>query len=395
MRVLKFDTDPRDPTKLSSGARRLAAGAAGVGIVALAIGAVAGSWPEFLRAYLVSFAWALSIPLGALFFVLLQHLTGASWSVVVRRIAEATAVNVALFAMLLVPIVAGINVIYEWTHGGAELHAKAGWYQPAFFVIRAAVYFGVWILLANFFLRNSHRQDESGDVALTLRMQKMAPLATILYAITLTFAAFDLLMSLDPHWYSTIFGVYYFAGAVAGFFAFLVVVVFLLKRSGKLAEEITVEHEHDIGKQLFGWIVFWAYIAFSQYMLIWYGNIPEETEWYFTRQQGGWATVSWILVFGHFLIPFLVLLPRGVKRRAGALTAMAVFVLVMHWVDCFWLVAPEKGAAGHVPFDFTMVACAIGQAALLTAGVTFALAGGSLLPRRDPRLAESLSFENV
>jgi hypothetical protein len=227
-------------------------------------------------------------------------------------------------------------------------------------------------------------------------MQRRAPLAMVLYGLTVTFAAFDLLMSLDPNWYSTIFGVYYYAGAVEGFFAFLILAVFVLQREGKLTEDVTVEHYHDLGKQLFGWNVFWAYIAFSQYMLIWYANIPEEVEWFLTRTAGGWAAISWVLVIGHFIIPFLLLLPRRVKRIPMLLAGMAAYMLVMHWVDCYWLIAPQLDPqAGHVGFSVLDVACFVGFASLFVAGVTYALGGGSLLPKRDPRLAKSLAFENT
>ncbi|MHC4862233.1 MAG: quinol:cytochrome C oxidoreductase, partial [Planctomycetota bacterium] len=257
-----------------------------------------------------------------------------------------------------------------------------------------AVYFGIWILYARFYFRNSVQQDESGDVELTKKMERRSPLAMILYGITVTFASFDLLMSLDPHWYSTIFGVYYFSGAVVGFFALLVLMIFFAQKAGHLRDPITTEHRHDVGKQLFGYVVFWAYIAFSQYMLIWYANIPEETEWFLLRQTGGWGTVSLVLLFGHFLLPFLALLPREMKRRPAALAAVAAWMLVMHWIDVFYLTAPEKGS-GLVPFGVVDVACVLGLSGLFAASVAFALRKVSLVPERDPRLPESLAFENM
>jgi hypothetical protein len=216
----------------------------------------------------------------------------------------------------------------------------------------------------------------------------------VLYAITVTFAAFDLLMSLDPHWYSTIYGVYFFSGGMVGFFGFLAVTLFVLQRRGKLREEVTEEHWHDIGKQLFGWNVFWAYIAFSQYMLIWYANIPEETAWFETRQHGSWATVSLILVFGHFLLPFLFMLPRIMKRKPVIVMTFAVWLLIMHGVDTYYLVAPEHGIE-EVHLGVLDVLGFAGHLALFVAGFTYILSGRTLFPEKDPRLAESLAFENV
>jgi hypothetical protein len=201
-------------------------------------------------------------------------------------------------------------------------------------------------------------------------------------------------MSLDPHWYSTIYGVYFFSGGIMAFFAFLAVLVYLLQGAGKLTEEITEEHWHDIGKQLFGWNVFWAYIAFSQYMLIWYANIPEETQWFWVRQQGGWLRVGLILLFGHFLIPFLLMLPRVMKRKPVVVATMGVWLLVMHWVDLYYLVAPH-GTEGVVRFGGMDVIGFVGHLALFVGGLIYILGQGALVPERDPRLPESLAFENI
>ena len=178
------------------------------------------------------------------------------------------------------------------------------------------------------------------------------------------------------------------------FFAFLIPMLLLLKRAGKLGPAVNAEHYHDLGKQLFGYVVFWAYIAFSQYMLIWYANIPEETQWLLLREEGGWGTVGLILVVGHFALPFLALLPRSVKRRPPILAALGVWILAMHYVDLFWLTAPGKHATS-VHFGLTDVLCFVGLLALFTGATLFRLARSSLVPERDPRLAESLAFENI
>jgi hypothetical protein len=209
-----------------------------------------------------------------------------------------------------------------------------------------------------------------------------------------TFAAFDLVMSLYPHWYSTIFGVYFFAGCILSFCALLPVLLALLGRSSGLSRVVSREHYHDVGKLIFAFVVFWAYIAFSQYMLIWYGNLPEETLWYATRQSGPWLYVSLVLLFGHFMLPFVWLISRHPKRRGAVLVAASVWLLLMHWVDIYYLVMPEARPDGPVilPVD---LACFVGLGGLFLAATFWMLGRVNLLPARDPRLGESLGFENA
>jgi hypothetical protein len=214
------------------------------------------------------------------------------------------------------------------------------------------------------------------------------------FAVTVCFAAFDWLMSLDPHWYSTIFGVYFFSGCAVGVTALLVVLVSLAQRRGGLDRAVTVEHYHDLGKLLFTFVFFWGYIAFSQYMLIWYANIPEETRWLVVRESHGWQWVGVLLLFGHLLVPFLGLLSRHVRRSRAALTGWAVFLLVMHWVDLYWLVMPTFQEE-YLPFGLADVLCLIGLGSLYLAAVVHVAADHSLVPLRDPRLDESLVFHNV
>lgn len=389
---------------LGDAAVRLARPAGIVGVVALVAAllpvvkgdeAAAG---RFFHAYLVSFAFYLSLALGGLFFVLLQHVTRSGWSVVLRRLAECVAANMLVLAVLAVPLVIGMDHLYHWSHAEATsdhlIHAKQPYLNAPFFVGRLAVYFLVWVLLARYFLRTSVRQDASGEPALTIRMHRVSAPAMALFGITTTFAAFDLLMSLDPHWYSTIFGVYYFSGAAVGFFALLALMVVLVQRSGRLTSEITREHCQDLGKLIFAFVVFWAYIAFSQYMLIWYANIPEETVWYLRRQSGDWSAVGLALLFGHFVVPFILLISRGPKRRRGVLALAAVWVLAMHWLDMYWLVMPQTEAASAKPVLVDLL-CLAGLGGILTAATAWRLRRQALLPVRDPRLPESLAFENV
>jgi hypothetical protein len=261
-------------------------------------------------------------------------------------------------------------------------------------VARWAVYLAVWAATARFFVRRSLAQDASGDSSLSVGMKRASAPAMLAFAATLTFAAIDMLMSLDPGWTSTIFGVYYFAGSTVGVYALLVVSAFLLQRAGLLRRSVTVEHYHDLGKLLFGFVVFWAYIAFSQLMLQWYANIPEETHWFAARENHGWGWVGLVLIFGHFLAPFLALLSRAPKRRPRVLAAAAAWLLAMHLVDLYWLAMPAASPMSAAP-QLVDVTVFVGLAALLVAAAAFVVRGRALVPERDPRLEESLAFENA
>jgi len=388
--------DPVLPVWLGVGA---AAAAVGIGGAVALAAAQDHGWERLLETYLVSFSLLLALTLGALFFVMLQHITRAGWSVVVRRIAEALACNVWLMAFLAIPVVLGMGHLYHWSHleaaaGDPILAPKSGFLNPTFFVIRLLVYFAIWGGLAWFFHRTSTRQDSSFDPRLTMRMERAAGPGLVLYALSTNFAAFDLLMSLDPHWFSTIYGVYFFAVSVVCFFAVMPKILVGLQRKGVLSRSVTVEHFHDLGKLLFAFVVFWAYIAFSQYMLIWYGNIPEETQWYLKRQIGDWAWVSLALLVGHFVIPFLVLISRAVKRRPRLLAATGIYMVVMTWLDLYWLVVPEF-SPGVARFGLIDVLCFLGVAGLYTLALALRLKRHSLIAEGDPRLQESLAFHTA
>ncbi len=359
-----------------------------------------GGGKRFWCSYLVSATYFLSIALGALFFVILQHLTRAGWSVVLRRLAEAVAAILPALGLAFLPPLAGLQRIYHWAEPGASAHdavlaAKAPYLDPYFFALRLLAYFIVWSWLAHYYFRRSVEQDRSGDVGLTRKMERLSAPAMVLYAFTVTFAAFDILMSLDPHWYSTIFGVYFFAGSLLGFVALLIVIVFLLQRSRRIRRSVTLEHYHDLGKLLFAFVFFWAYIAFSQYMLIWYGDVPEETQWFLKRQAGQWTGVSVALVLGHFFVPFLALLSRYPKRRPALLVLPALWVLLFHWIDLYWLIGPELNPPGQARVGLLDFSCFLLLAGVSVGAFALRLRAHSLIAERDPRLAESLAFENA
>jgi hypothetical protein len=401
-------------------------GAIGV-LASLLIGQL-GRPEQFYRPYLTAFMFVLSLSLGAVFFVLIQHLTKAAWSVVVRRIAEGIASNLMWMWILFIPIAAGMlwsdsTHLYRWAIDAEVarselLQHKAPFLNPAFWLVRAGVYLAIWFLIARTLLRLSTGQDSTGDVSFTYRLQRFAAPAIILFALSQTFAAVDWMLSLDAEWFSTMYGVYFFAASCCGFFSLLIIVVYLLQRSGRLTRSITEEHYQDLGKSLFAFgIVFWAYIAYSQYMLIWYGNIPEETGWYMVRHFGAWGPLSLLLLLGHFLGPFLILISRHPKRRREMLTAAAGWMLVMHLVDIFWLVMPQlppdrahrisdgsittfsEAAAefSDLPVGLSVVhlTALVGLLGLFIAGAAMRLREHSLIPTGDPRLGDSLAFENM
>lgn len=355
---------------------------------------------QLWHSWLFGSLFVLSIALGGLFFVLVQHATQAGWSVVVRRIAEVVTATLPFLALLFLPMLLfGMHDLFHWTHEEAVaqdhlLAHKQPYLNVPFFLIRTVAYFAIWSALALWLGRMSRRQDETGDHELTRRMRRASAPGLILFAITVTFFAFDWLMSLNPHWYSTIFGLYFFAGSAMAFFAFLALVGIAGKRAGLLTEVLSDEHQHDIGKLLFAFVAFWAYMAFSQYLLIWYANLPEETGFFAERLAGSWRTTSIVLALGHFVVPFFFLLPRAVKRNAVALAAASVWLLFMHLLDLYWLVMPNLHPAGMVP-TLLDAAAVIGCCGVFLAAFGGALKRQALVPLRDPRLPESLTFENV
>lgn len=396
---------PDEKTVLGELGERTMRIAGGVGVVGLGLGGVMGflqhdHLQRFFHSYLVAFSFYLTIALGALWFVILQHLVKATWSTVIRRVAELLAgampLMAVLFLVILGPVLAGNDSLYFWTTADAHhdhlIRAKLGFLNPGFFAIRAVVYFGVWVLLSRHFLKKSLEQDMSGDAEISAHLNRAAGPSMIAFGFTVCFASFDILMSLHPAWYSTMFGVYFFAGCALSIMAVLALANMALQRSGRLQHSVTVEHYHDIGKLMFAFTFFWGYIAFSQFMLIWYADIPEETEWYRVRMFTPWAKVSIILLFGHFFFPFIMLLTRETKRRLGLLAFFALWILAMHYVDLFWLVMPSFTQSAKV--GLMDVALFVGVGGLFVAFVARNAKDAHLLPIKEPTLPASLEFQN-
>ena len=386
----------------------LIAGAAGlVGALALALLQEGG-----MRHLQFSWLWAcfyfVTLGLGALFFILLHHLTRAGWSVVVRRLAEHVASALPVAMLLLLPVVIlpllGNGELFPWADAERvkESHliaGKTGFLNGSFFLIRFVVYLVIWGGMVRFFKKRSLAQDTDGDAMHTVIMQRRSAPGMFLFALSLTFASFDFIMSLDPEWFSTMFGVYVFGGAFVSFMSLLGLISLRAEKSS-LKGLVNEEHYHDIGKLMFAFIFFWGYIAFSQFVLIWYADIPEETLWFSHRMFGPFASISWILIFGHILIPFLGLLSRHVKRNRFGLKFWAIWILVMHAVDLFWLIMPSYlivPGADHPSLYFPLmeICCWVSVAGIFAYAALGSAANKPLVPVKDPRLAESLAFENI
>lgn len=371
------------------------------------------SLERFLFAYLHSYLYFLSISLGALFFVIVHHLTRAGWSVTVRRLAEILAANLwPTFALLFLPILAAVwlrsGLVFPWSDpdyvaSHPVVYHKIGYFNvpwdrdvtfPLFFTVRAVLYFAIWAFLGRSFLQRSLEQDRTGEPSISKRFEGRSAWAVLVTFITVTFASVDWAMSLSPEWFSTMFGVYYIAGCAVSFFATLWVLVYFLQSRGALVEAVTVEHQHDIGKYLHGFIIFWTYIAFCQFLLIWYADIPEETQWYLLRQNGGWQWIGLLLILCHFAIPFFGVMSRHIKRNRKALLFWSLWMLVFHWFDIYYIVMPEA-APGSLPLGVIDIATLIGIGGIVVTGLVRTAAGHALVPIRDPRLAESLAFHNL
>lgn len=374
-------------------------GVGALGLAASAAGAFGADREQFYFSYLAAFAFVATIGLGLFFFTILQHLVAARWSVVVRRISETAAGGLWVLALLFLPIAVGAHDIYHhWTepheHIKHLIEEKEPWLNLPWFYIRAAIYLVAWGLMGRYFYKTSLAQDQSGDSSLTLRMRKYAAPCVPVFALTLTFGFIDWLMTLSPEWYSTMFGVYIFAGAFVSSVATLIVSVRVLQSMGYLNGVVTIEHFHDLGKLLFAFTVFWTYISFCQYFLIWYANLPEETGFYIVRWVEGWRPVSLFIVVGHFVLPFLALISRHPKRTPAVLGLIAMWMIIMHYVDLYWVVMPTLHEEG-LHFHWLDLATVLGVGGIFFGLAAARLAKAPLVPVKDPFLHDSLEFSNV
>ncbi len=326
--------------------RTIAIVCAVVGGAGLAFAAVTD--PErFYRSYLFGYMFVLSLPLGCLGLLSLHHLTGGSWGFVIQRLLEAGVQTTWVAAALFVPVVLGAGDLYHWMDAEAVAHDvvlshKAGYLNFQFWVTRAVIYFAVWILISWLLVRLSKRQDETGDGRLSNRLVAISGPGMVAYFLTMTFASFDWAMSLEPHWFSTIYGLIFVEGQALTAMAFCLVLLMFARRSPALGKAATIENLHDLGKIQFALIALWAYLNFSQFLIIWYANLPEEAIWYAHRTQGGYEYLATFLVFGQFLLPFLLLITRQTKRRFQALAGIAFYIFLVRLVDLYWQLMPTE-----------------------------------------------------
>ena len=362
---------------------------------------------RFWHAYLIALCYFASIALGGLFLVPAMHLTGAKWGVVVRRLAEIIAMGIGivgvLFAVVVFVTFKQDGTLFDWTDpdfvkADSLVEHKSGYLNPVWFAIRNAIYFVSWFLIARSYYSRSVRQDRAQTNAPMAPLRVWCGPALMFYALSISLASYDWMMSLAPTWFSTMFGVYYFAGSAIAIFAALTIVSYLLQRQGVLTGTITTEHYHDLGKLMFGFVVFWGYITFSQFMLIWYANIPEETQWFADRQGEptslGISVPTACLFIFHLFIPFVGFMSRAVRRNKNAMAFWAVYMLVVHWFDIFYIISPAQLGDAKWAFGVTEILCTVGMGCVFVGWVIRYAAGQWLVPVRDPRLGQSLAFVN-
>jgi hypothetical protein len=349
---------------------------------------------QFFQSYLVAYMFVLGVTLGCLALGMVHQLSGGAWGVVIRRPIGAASRVLPVLTLLFLPLVFGMSHLYEWTHadvvaGDEALRHKQLYLNVPFFLVRAAIYFLVWNALSFFLNAWSLEQDRTGDPAIARRMQLLSAGGLLGYGLTVTFASFDWLMSLEPHWFSTIYGVLIIGGQGLAALAFLIVVSAWLSRRPPLQGIIVPSHFHDLGNLMLAFVMLWAYFAFSQYLIIWSGNLPEEIAWYLHRLQTGWRAVGVLLVVLHFIAPFGLLLSRAIKRQANLLVKVAYLILVLRVVDLFWLVAPEFHRDG-VAVSWLDLMLPLSLSAFWLGCFVWQLRGRAILPVHDPQFDEAL-----
>ncbi|MGD0363584.1 MAG: hypothetical protein ABSC93_22095 [Bryobacteraceae bacterium] len=365
------------------------------GVVLLLLCIVGGFFnpDQFYRSYIWCYMFFIGVPLGATAMLMLQYLTGGAWGMVIRRPCEAASRTLPLLLILFIPIVIGIPHLYQWSHADIVAHDsvlqhKQIYLNVPFFLIRAGLYFVGWLLIAHLLYKWSGDLDR-GDTRAAGRLSAISGPGLIFYGFSVTFMSVDWILSINPHWFSTMFGLLFIAGEGLAALAFLICVLVLLSHRAPMSEVLTHRHLHDVGKLLLAFVMVWAYFSFSQLLVIWSGNLPEEIPWYLNRFAGGWQYIGVALVLLHFALPFALLLSRDLKRNFRLLSFVAVGVLVMRFVDLYWMVAPDfhKGQFFVSWMDFVMP---IGLGGIWLATFLWQLELRPLMPVGDPHLEEAL-----
>ena len=363
------------------------------GLILCMVGAVFRP-AQFLQSYLFGYVFLLGLTLGCMAILMVQYLTGGDWGIVIRRTLEAAMRILPLMAVGFLPIALGVRELYVWARpaqAAAEgLDYRTEYLNIPFFIVRAVVYFAVWLAMAHRLDRWSREQDRGGAQGWLKRLRRLSGPGLVIYAVTITFAAYDWLMSLNPEWFSTIFGLLIIAGEALSAVAFVILVAALLSTREPMALVFQPRHFHDLGKLLLTFVMVWAYLSFSQLLIVWSGNLPREIPFYLPRMQSSWRWIGVMLIILHFALPFALLLSRDLKRRAGRLAALAGLVIVMRVIDLFWLVAPEFRPQG-LTIDWFDPVTVVGLCGVWLALFIRELKARPMLPLRDPHLADALS----
>jgi hypothetical protein len=380
-----------------SGLGRVALMVGGLGVLASLAGAFLDP-AQFFHSYLFAYMYWVGLGIGCLAIVMVYHLTGGGWGVAVRRLLEAGASTLPLMAVLFVPLLFGLPRIYVWTDTNTMmadevLRAKMPYLNVPFFIARAVVYFVAWLALVFFLTRWSREQDRTGDPRLAVNMRKLSGGGIVLLSFTVTFAVFDWVMSLEPHWFSTIFGMLFLGGQGLGAMAFVIAIAYLLSRRADYARVLAPTILNDLGNLLLAFVMIWAYLSFSQLLIIWAGNLPEEIPWYLHRIAGGWSVIAIALATFYFAVPFLVLLGRRNKRQHRRLATIAVSILIARVLDLFFLIMPEfyRDRLSVHWLDFAALA---GVGGLWITMFLWRLGSQPLLAPNDPDLAPALAREH-
>lgn len=367
----------------------LAAGA--LGLLISVFGALIDT-VQFFQSYLIAYVFWLAIPLGSLAILMLHHLVGGAWGWAIRRLLEAATRTLPLIALLFVPMFFGLHALYPWARPELVavdplLQHKAAYMNVPFFIARAVFYLALWGGIAYFLNRWSRQQDDAAETAAGKRLRRLSGPGLLVYFLTMSFAAIDWMMSIDAHWYSTIYGVIWIVNQGLTGFAFAIVGLCWLEKKQPLAGLVRQDHFHDLGNLLLAFVMLWAYINFSQYLIIWSANITEEIPWYLARTTGAWQWIPPVLIVVHFVVPFFLLLMRDVKRNSGALLWVAAGILCMRLIDTFWLIAPGFLAEGEL-LHWLDIAVVVGIGGLWLATFLWQLNKLPLLPARERLLLE-------
>ena len=344
---------------------------------------------QFFRSYLMAYVFWLGIPLGCLGIVMIHHLVGGRWGFVIQRPLESAIRTFPLMALLFLPVCFGIPDLYVWAQPEILTHdkllqQKSIYLNSSSFIVRAALYFGIWMVVGTLLTKWSREQDRTADSSLVERLQNLSGPGLVLYGLTVTFSAIDWLMSLEPRWHSTIYGMIFMVSHGLFALAFVIGVAYVLSRRRPLSEVIGPSVFQDLGSLLLAFVMLWAYTSFCQFLLIWVANLNKEIPWYLHRMIGGWGAIAASLIVLQFALPFLLLLSRAVKRKAAALCGVAAIIGVMHLIELFWLVAPAFYPQGF-SLHWTNLLAPVGVGGVWFSAFLWQLRGRSLLPFRDPR----------